>query len=208
MKNLISVLSWFTLFVVTVVCISGCRTKKIVSTESDKRTYDSVQVVKENADVKYSLIDTTKIDNVTTVIREYIFDTSNYNVTDSFAHDTNVGSKAPMMEFRADGSVKIFHGLEAIKERKESRRNEKKGISERKDSTSNKISNTNVGATENKKRKDKQIERVQVSEPFRWWQFLFALCVPFAVIVVYLYLRANPFVEKFFKRIRNSLKSE
>lgn len=208
MKNLISVLSWFTLFIINVMCISGCRTKKIISTESDRRTYDSAQVVKENADVKYSLIDTTKIDNVTTVIREYIFDTPNYNVTDSFAHDTNVGSKIPMMEFRTDGSVKILHGLKAIRERKEIRRNEKKGILARKDSTGYKISNTNVGATENKKRKDKQVDRVHVSEPFQWWQLLFALCVPFAIIAVLLYLKANPFVEKFFKRIRNSLKSE
>lgn len=205
MKNLIGAFWALLLCIVIAMCGGACRTKKIASTESNRRTYDSVQVVKEKADVRYSFIDTTATSEYTRIITEYIFDAPVY---DSFAPDINVDSKIPMFVRNADGSLRINYGLKGIRQTEEATKNERKGVSERKDSTGNKVSNTKIRATENKKRKDKQVEQVRVSEPFDWWQILFALCVPFAVVVLLLYLKATPFVQRLFKRIRNALKSE
>lgn len=169
----------------------GCKTKKSVAVETTKSTYNSESIVKEKTETHYSFIDTTKIDEITSVIREYIFDTPAYCVADSFAHDTNVVSKVPMVEFKADGSIIVNHGLKAIKERKESRRNERKGITEKRDSAVNKQNTTNVRATENKKQKHKQVEQVQISEPFDWWQLIIGASVLFAVTCLLLYLKRN-----------------
>ena len=207
MKKLASVLSTW-LICAIIMILGGCKTKKAVVTETNKSTYNSIQRVEENSNTHYSLVDTTKVEEFTSIVREYVFDSLAYHSSGSFAHDINVGSKVPIVEVKADGSVIINHGLKAIRERKECRRSENKHVSEKKDSMGNNVSNTNVRATEIKKRRDKQVERVQMAEPFKWWQLLFALCVPFAIIAVLLYLKANPFVENFFKRIRNSLKSE
>ncbi|PDP60151.1 hypothetical protein CLI71_06920 [Prevotella intermedia] len=185
----------------------GCKTKKAVAVETTKSTYNSESIVKEKTEAHYSFIDTTKIDEFTSVIREYIFDTPAYCVADSFAHDIYVGSKVPMVEFKADGSVIINHGLKAIKERKESRRNERKGITEKRDSAANKQNTTNVRATENKKQKHKQVEQVQISEPFDWWQLIIGASVLFAVACLLLYLKRNkPKVKDFISNIRNRIK--
>lgn len=180
---------WGLLVCVLITMCGSCKTKKAVAVETTKSTYNSESIVKEKTETHYSFIDTTKIDEFTSVIREYIFDTPAYCVADSFAHDTNVGSKVPMVEFKADGSVIVNHGLKAIKERKESRRNERKGITEKRDSAVNKHNKTNVRATENKKQKHKQVEQVQISEPFDWWQLIIGASVLLAVVCLLLYLK-------------------
>lgn len=200
---------WGLLICVLITMCGGCKTKKAVAVETTKSTYNSESIVKEKTETHYSFIDTTKIDEFTSVIREYIFDTPAYCVADSFAHDTNVGSKVPMIEFKADGSIIVNHGLKAIKERKESRRNERKGITEKRDSAVNKQNTTNVRATENKKQKHKQVEQVQISEPFQWWQLIIGVSVLFAVTCLLLYLKRNkPNIKDFISNIRNRIKQK
>ncbi len=182
---------WGLLICVLITMCGGCKTKKSVAIETTKSTYNSESIVKEKTEAHYSFIDTTKIDEITSVIREYIFDIPAYCVADSFAHNTNVGSKVPMIEFKSDGSVIINHGLKAIKERKESRRNERKGITEKRDSATIKQNKTNVRATENKKQKYKQIDQVQISEPFDWWQLIIGASVLFVVVCLLFYLKRN-----------------
>lgn len=189
----------------TLITLCSCKTKKAVQVESVKRTYDSAQTVKEQASVKYSLVDTSRIDEYTTLIREYIFDTPNYGKESCFTHDTNVNS--PMVEYKGDGSVVIHHGLKSIKETKISRKNEKKGMSEQKDSIGNKQSNTKVSTTEHKKQKHKQVEQVQISEPFQWWQLIVGVSVLFAIAIAlyYLYKRV-PSVRNVVQRIRDRVR--
>lgn len=205
MKRIIGAFWALIACLIIAMCSSGCKTKKIASTEVVKRAYDSAQVVKERSSVRYSLIDTTKTSEYTRTITEYIFSVP--ISTDSISLN-GFNSGKPMLVRNADGSLQVNYGLRSIRQTVEASRSERKGVSERKDSIGNKQSNTKVSAIENKKRKDKQVEQVRVSEPFDWWQILFALCVPFAVVVLLLYLKANPFVQRFFKRIRNALKSE
>ena len=190
----------------TLITLCSCKTKKAIAIETTKSTYNSTSAVKERTDTHYSFIDTTKMDEFTSVIREYIFDTPAYCVADSFVHDTNVGSKVPMVEFKSDGSVIINHGLKAIKERKESRRNERKGITEKRDSAVNKQNKTNVRATENKKQKHKQVEQVQISEPFNWWQLIIGASVLFVVVCLLFYLKRNkPKIKDIISNIRNRI---
>lgn len=206
MKNLIGGIWGLFLCILISLFTESCKTKKIAAVENVKRTYDSAQVVKEQADVKYSLVDTSHVDEYTTLIREYIFDTPYYGKADCLAHDTNVGSKSPMVEYKGDGSVIIHHGLKSIKETKISRKSEKKGMSEQKDSIGNKQSNTKVSTTEHKKQKHKQVEQVQISEPFQWWQLIIGASVLFAVACLLFYLKRNkPKVKDIIKRVRNLL---
>lgn len=207
MMNKLTGAFWGLLICVLITMCGGCKTKKAVAVETLKSTYNSESIVKEKTETHYSFIDTTKIDEFTSVIREYIFDTPAYCISDSFAHDTNVGSKVPMVEFKADGSVIINHGLKAIKERKESRRNERKGITEKRDSAVNKHNKTNVRATENKKQKHKQVEQVQISEPFDWWQLIVGVSVLFAIgIALYYLYKRVPSVRNVVQRIRDSIR--
>lgn len=191
----------------TLITLCSCKTKKAVQVENVKRTFDSTQTVKEQASVKYSLVDTSHIDEYTTLIREYIFDTPNYGKESCLAHGTNVGSKVPMVEFKADGSVIVNHGLKTIKERKESRRNERKGITEKRDSAVNKQNKTNVRATENKKQKHKQVEQIAVSKHFDFWQLVIGVSILFAIAIVlyYLYKRV-PSVRNVVQRIRDKVR--
>ena len=194
---------------VLITMCGGCRTKKAVAVETTKSTYNSTSAVKEKTETHYSFIDTTKVDEFTSIIREYIFDTPAYCVPDSFAHDTNVGSKVPMVEFKSGGSVIINHGLKSIKERKEHLRNERKGITEKRDSAVNKQNKTNVRATENKKQKHKQVEQVQISEPFDWWQLIIGASVLFAIVCLLFYLKRNkPKIKDFISNIRNRIKQK
>lgn len=200
---------WGLLVCVLITMCGGCKTKKAVAVETLKSTYSSTSAVKEKTEAHYSFIDTTKMDEFTSVIREYIFDTPTFCTADSFAHDTNVGSKVPMVEFKADGSVIVNHGLKAIKERKERHKKERKGISEQKDSTSDKQTKSNVSATENKKQKHKQVEQVQISEPFQWWQLIIGASVLFAVACLLFYLKRNkPKVKDIISNIRNRIKQK
>ena len=198
---------WGLLVCVLITMCGGCRTKKAIAIETTKSTYNSTSAVKERIETHYSFIDTTKMDEFTSVIREYIFDTPTFCTADSFVHDTNVGSKVPMVEFKSGGSVIINHGLKSIKERKEHLRNERKGITEKRDSAVNKQNKTNVRATENKKQKHKQVEQVQISEPFDWWQLIIGASVLFAVACLLLYLKRNrPKIKDFISNIRNRIK--
>lgn len=189
----------------TLITLCSCKTKKAVQVESIKRTFDSTQTVKEQADVKYSLVDTSRIDEYTTLIREYIFDTPYYGKESCFAHGTNVNS--PMVEYKSDGSVVIHHGLKSIKETKISRKNEKKGVSVQKDSTANKVVRTKVHATEQHKQKRKQVEQIAVSKPFDFWQLIIGVSILFAIAIAlyYLYKRV-PSVRNVVQRIRDRVR--
>lgn len=186
--------------VLVTMCV-GCRTKKSVAIESVKQTYNSEQVTTERNEKHISLIDTTNIDELTSVIREFVFEVP--CLVDSFATDTNVGSNVPMAVYKADGSIIINRGLKSIKERIESRRNEKRGLSEKKDSTVNKQTNTKVNFTENKKHKDKHVEQVQIAEPFRWWQIIMGLLV---LSIVVFGLKFKPSIKGFLLKIFNRRK--
>lgn len=186
--------------VLITMCV-GCRTKKSVAIESVKQTYNSEQVTTERNEKHISLIDTTNIDELTSVIREFVFDVP--CLEDSFATDTNVGSKVPMVEYKADGSIIINRGLKSIKERIESRRNEKRGLSEKKDSAANKQTNTKVNFSENKRHKDKHVEQVQIAEPFRWWQIIMGLLV---LSIVVFGLKFKPSIKGFLLKIFNRRK--
>lgn len=207
MKNLIGGIWGLFLCILISLFTESCKTKKIAAVENVKRTYDSAQVVKEQADVKYSLVDTSHVDEYTTLIREYIFDTPNYGKESCFAHDTNVGSKQPMVEYKGDGSVIIHHGLKSIKETKISRKNEKKGVSVQKDSTAKKVVRTKVHATEQHKQKQRHVEQIAVSKPFDFWQLIVGVSILFAVAVAlyYLYKRV-PSVRNVVQRIRDRVR--
>lgn len=189
----------------TLITLCSCKTKKAVQVESVKRTFDSVQTVKEQASVKYSLVDTSHVDEYTTLVREYIFDTPNYGNESCLAHDTNVNS--PMVEYKSDGSVVIHHGLKSIKETKISRKNEKKGVSVQKDSTANKVVRTKVHATEQHKQKQRHVEQIAVSKPFDFWQLVIGVSILFAVAIAlyYLYKRV-PSVRNVVQRIRDRVR--
>lgn len=185
--------------VLVTMCV-GCRTKKSVAIESIKQTYNSEQVTTERNEKHISLIDTTNIDELTSVIREFVFDVP--CLEDSSAANANVGSKVPMVEYKTDGSIIINRGLKSIKERIESRRNEKRGLSEEKDSTANKQTNTKVNFTENKRHKDKHVEQVQIAEPFRWWQIIMGLLV---LSIVVFGLKFKPSIKGFLLKIFNRI---
>ena len=185
--------------VLVTMCV-GCRTKKSVAIESVKQTYNSEQVTTERNEKHISLIDTTKIDELTSVIREFVFEVP--CLEDSSAANANIGSKVPMVEYKTDGSIIINRGLKSIKERIESRRNEKRGLSEEKDSTANKQTNTKVNFTENKRHKDKHVEQVQIAEPFRWWQIVMGLLV---LSIVVFGLKFKPSIKGFLLKIFNRI---
>lgn len=187
----------------TLITLCSCKTKKAVQVENVKRTFDSAQTVKEQASVKYSLVDTSRIDEYTTLIREYIFDTPYYGKESCLAHDTN----APMVEYKGDGSVVIHHGLKTIKETKISRKSDKKGVSVQKDSTANKVVRTKVHATEQHKQKQRHVEQIAVSKPFNFWQLVIGVSILFAIAIAlyYLYKRV-PSVRNVVQRIRDSIR--
>lgn len=185
--------------VLVTMCV-GCRTKKSVAIESVKQTYNSEQVTTERNEKHISLIDTTNIDELTSVIREFVFDVP--CLEDSSAANANVGSKVPMVEYKTDGSIIINRGLKSIKERIERRRNEKRGLSEEKDSTANKQTNTKVNFTENKRHKDKHVDQVQIAEPFRWWQIIMGLLV---LSIVVFGLKFKPSIKGFLLKIFNRI---
>lgn len=187
----------------TLITLCSCKTKKAVQVENVKRTFDSAQVVKEQASVKYSLVDTSHVDEYTTLIREYIFDTPYYGKESCLAHDTN----APMVEYKGDGSVVIHHGLKSIKETRLSRKNEKKGVSVQKDSTMQKVVRTKVHATEQHKQKQRQVEQIAVSKPFDFWQLVIGVSILFAIAIAlyYLYKRV-PSVRNVVQRIRDRVR--
>lgn len=201
MKRIIGAI-WGVL-ICTLITLCSCKTKKAVQVESVKRTFDSTRTVKEQASVKYSLVDTSRIDEYTTLIREYIFDTPYYGKESCFTHDTN----SPMVEYKSDGSVIIHHSLKNIKETKISRKSEKKGVSVQKDSTANKVARTKVHATEQHKQKQLHVEQIAVSKPFDFWQLVIGTSILFAVAIAlyYLYKRV-PSVRNVVRRIRDSIR--
>ena len=199
MNRLINTSCKLLICVLITMCV-GCRTKKSVAIESIKQTYNIEQVTTERNEKHISLIDTTNIDELTSVIREFVFDVP--CLEDSSAANANIGSKVPMVEYKTDGSIIINRGLKSIKERIESRRNEKRGLSEEKDSTANKQTNTKVNFTENKRHKDKHVEQVQIAEPFRWWQIIMGLLV---LSIVVFGLKFKPSIKGFLLKIFNRI---
>ena len=185
----------------TLITLCSCKTKKAVQMENVKRTFDSTQTVKEQASVKYSLVDTSHVDEYTTLIREYIFDTPYYGKESCFTVNS------PMVEYKGDGSIVIHHGLKTIKETKISRKSEKKGVSVQKDSTANKVARTKVHATEQHKQKQRHVEQIAVSKPFDFWQLVIGASILFAVAIAlyYLYKRV-PSVRNVVQRIRDSIR--
>lgn len=177
---------------------SSCKTKKAITTTTHKQTYDSVAVVKEQTHTTFSIIDTTRTSEFTKTITEYTFcsvESGELSVESggcSVAHLTNEASRTPFIPMvirKADGTLQINYGLVGIKQTTEQSKNKKKGITEHKDSTTHKDSKTKVAATESDKRKDKQIDRVQVTEPFDWWQLVFALSFVLVIIYLLLYIK-------------------
>ena len=199
MKRFINTSCKLLICVLVTMCV-GCRTKKSVAIESVKQTYNSEQVTTERNEKHISLIDTTNIDELTSVIREFVFEVP--CLEDSSAANANVESKVPMVEYKADGSIIINRGLKSIKERIESHRNEKRGLSEKKDSAVNKQTNTKVNFTENKRHKDKHVEQVQIAEPFRWWQIIMGLLV---LSIVVFGLKFKPSIKGFLLKIFNRI---
>lgn len=189
----------------TLITLCSCKTKKAVQVESVKRTFDSAQVVKEQASVKYSLVDTSRVDEYTTLVREYIFDTPYYGKESCLTHDTN--AKQPMVEYKGDGSVIIHHGLKSIKETKINRKSDRKGVSVQKDSTAKKVIRTKVHATEQHKQKQKQVEQIAVSKPFDFWQLIVGVSILLAIAIAlyYLYKRV-PSVRNVVQRIRDRVR--
>ena len=185
----------------TLITLCSCKTKKAVQVENVKHTFDSAQVVKEQTSVKYSLVDTSRVDEYTTLVREYIFDTPNYG------KESCLNTNSPMVEYKGDGSVVIHHGLKSIKETKISRKNEKKGVAVQKDSTANKVVRTKVHATEQHKQKQRHVEQIAVSKPFDFWQLIVGASILFAIIVAlyYLYKRV-PSVRNVVQRIRDRVR--
>lgn len=187
----------------TLITLCSCKTKKAVQVENVKRTFDSTQTIKEQASVKYSLVDTSRVDEYTTLVREYIFDTPYYDNESCFAHDNN----SPMVEYKGDGSIIINHGLKSIKETKISRKSDRKGVSVQKDSTAKKVVRTKVHATEQHKQKQKQVEQIAVSKPFDFWQLVIGTSILFAIAIAlyYLYKRV-PSVRNVVQRIRDRVR--
>lgn len=210
------------LICVLITMCGGCKTKKAITTTTHKQTYDSVAVVKEQTHTTFSIIDTTHTSEFTKTITEYVFSVPigmqdvcvNEYVRDTthFAHLTNEASKIPFIPMvirKADGTLQINYGLKGIKQTTEESKDEQKGITQSKDSTTHKESDTKVSATESDKRKDKQIERVQVTEPFDWWQLIIGASVLFAVACLLFYLKRNkPKIKDFISNIRNRIKKK
>lgn len=190
---------------------SSCKTKKAITTTTHKQTYDSVAVVKEQTHTTFSIIDTTRTSEYSKTITEYTFcsvESGELSVESgglSVAHLTNEASRTPfipMVVRKADGTLQINYGLVGIKQTTEQSKNEKKGITEHKDSTTHKESDTKVSATESDKHKDKQIDRVQVTEPFDWWQLVFCLSIILGVIYLLLYIKEKKLnIKNIFKRL-------
>lgn len=213
MNKIIGIL-WGLLFCL-LLSIVGCKTKKEVTKDYHSVRTDSLRKEHIKTETHFCFVDTTKVDEFTTTIREYIFSVpdcvqevcANECVTDTarVAHLTNEVSKrpfVPMFERKADGSIVIHHGLKRIKEQTISRRNERKGVSKQQDSTSNSKITTNVRAAQEDKHKDKNIERVQVTEPFDWWQLVFALSFVLVIIYLLLYIKEKkPNLKNIFKRL-------
>lgn len=179
---------------------SSCKTKKAITTTTHKQTYDSVAVVKEQTHTTFSIIDTTHTSEFTKTITEYTFcsvESGGLSVESgggSVAHLTNEVSKTPFIPMvirKSDGTLQINYGLAGIKQTTEESKDEQKGITQSKDSTTHKDSDTKVSATENDKHKDKQIERVQVTEPFDWWQLVFCLSIILGVIMLLSYIKSK-----------------
>lgn len=179
---------------------SSCKTKKAITTTTHKQTYDSVAVVKEQTHTTFSIIDTTHTSEFTKTITEYTFcsvESGELRVGSgggNVAHLTNEASKKPfipMVVRKADGTLQINYGLTGIKQTTEQSKNEKKGITQSKDGTTHKDSKTKVAATESDKRKDKQIDRVQVTELFDWWQLVFCLSIILGVIMLLSYIKSK-----------------
>lgn len=206
---------------------SSCKTKKAITTTTHKQTYDSVAVVKEQTHTTFSIIDTTRTSEFTKTITEYTFcsaesgelsvESGELSVEsgecgDVFLNSQNSTLKTPfipMVVRKADGTLQINYGLARIKQTTEESKDEQKGITQSKDSTTHKDSKTKVAATESDKHKDKQIDRVQVTEPFDWWQLIVGVSVLFAVTAVLYYLykrvpRIRNVVQRIMDRIRKS----
>lgn len=183
---------------------SSCKTKKAITTTTHKQTYDSVSVVKEQTHTTFSIIDTTRTSEFTKTITEYTFcsvESGELSVErGGCSVERGVGffksqlstlktPFVPMVVRKSDGTLQINYGLKGIKQTTEESKHEKKGITQSKDSTTHKDSKTKVAATESDKHKDKQIDRVQVTEPFDWWQLVFALSFVLVIIYLLLYIK-------------------
>lgn len=186
---------------------SSCKTKKAITTTTHKQTYDSVAVVKEQTHTTFSIIDTTRTSEFTKTITEYTFCSvenggggvergecgdvflNSQNSTLNSQNSTLKTPFVPMVVRKSDGTLQINYGLARIKQTTEESKDEQKGITQSKDSTTHKDSKTKVAATESDKRKDKQIDRVQVTEPFDWWQLVFALSFVLVIIYLLLYIK-------------------
>lgn len=188
---------------------SSCKTKKAITTTTHKQTYDSVAVVKEQTHTTFSIIDTTRTSELSKMITEYVFSGSSSGVCGVCVADTMAmggNTFVPMVVRKADGTLQINYGLMGIKQSVEQNKTEQKGVSKRKENKESKDNKTKVAATENDRRKDRQVERVQVCEPFHWWQLVVGASVLLVLVYVLLYLRKKIPLRDIVKRVRNLLR--
>ncbi len=208
---------WGLLICVLTTMCGGCKTKKTITTTTHKQTYDSAAVIKETTHTTFSIIDTTHTSEFTKTITEYVFSVPigmqdacvNEYVRDTthFAHLTNEASKkpfVPMVIRKSDGTLQINYGLTGIKQTTEESKDEQKGITQSKDSTSCKDTNTKVARSENTKKTDKQIEKVQIAQPFCWWQQIGALII--IGVILYCLWRYRPTIRNITKHVLNKIK--
>lgn len=170
---------------------SGCKTKKAITSIAHKRTFDSVAVVRENKQSTYSIIDTTRTTEHTKMITEYVFSGPSSGVYGVCVADTMAmggNTFVPMVVRKADGTLQINYGLMGIKQSIEQNKTEQKGVSKCKENKESKDNKTKVAATENDRRKDRQVEQIAVSKPFDFWQLVIGVSILFAVIVALYYL--------------------
>ncbi|MCI6671858.1 MAG: hypothetical protein MSG77_04895 [Prevotella sp.] len=179
-KNVLLGLLWGVLICI-LLSVFGCKAKKDVIKDFYTSRIDSVRVENKAVNMSFSILDTTMVDELTTTIREFVFDTS---IKDS-------AKTTPMIVINPDGSVTINHGLKMYKDQTQSRRNEKKGTMLCKDSTVSKNINTIVSKEKKKKRNNKKVERVGGGDPFKWWQSLIGIIVGVLLFVCVLKLRGK-----------------
>ena len=203
---------WGLLICVLTTMCGGCKTKKTITTTTHKQTYDSAAVIKETTRTTFSIIDTTHTSEFTKTITEYVFSVPigvNEYVRDTthFAHLTNEASKSPFIPMvirKSDGTLQINYGLKSIKQTTEESKDEQKGITQSKDSTSNKDMSTKVTRSENTKKTDKQIDKVQIAQPFCWWQQIGALII--IGVILYCLWRYRPTIRNIMKHVLNKIK--
>lgn len=111
----------FSVAILIAVVISGCRTKKVAISSIGVTHTDSSRIELQEVRTNITVVDTTAIDENTTLIREYVFGVDSLATFDSL-------SLSPMVTMLADGSISIHHGLKKLIERKQAIKSERRHV--------------------------------------------------------------------------------